>query len=307
MLDLAQHRIERLVSLVAWMSQRDSKGPVPYRLAARHLGVTEQTLREDLDILANLTESYKPWLASLNLAFTAGGFMLGSQGAFRRPLRLTREEGLALVLGLLGSAEGRALAQRLGRGLGADPDPGAAEQSWALGPTPQERVARVLAVAREARDLHRKVDLSYCGSAGEPSRRVIQVHQVVHAGGAWYLVAWCERAGGPRHFRAERVLEIELLEERFTPRPDFPRVRKPADLLAGADHPLATVAFSPRIARWLRERYPDGQTAPDGRYLVRLPVADPHWLAREVLQYGAEAEVLEPEAMRAFLRRVIGK
>lgn len=305
--DLAQHRIERLVSLVAWMSQRDSEGPVPYRRAARHLGVTEQTLREDLDILRNLTESYKPWLASLSLAFTARGFMLGSQAKFRRPLRLNREEGLALVLGLLGTPKGRDLAQRLGQGLGADPDPGAAERSWAFGPTPQEWVAQVVGVAREARDRRRKLRLAYCGWAGEPSQRVIQVHQVVHAGGTWYLVAWCERAGGPRHFRAERVLEIELLEESFTPRPDFPRVRKPADLLAAADYPLATVAFSPRIARWLRERYPDGQTAPDGRYLVRLPVADPHWLAREVLQYGAEAEVLEPEAMRLFLRQVIGQ
>jgi len=304
--DLAPHRIERLVSLVAWMSQRDSERPVPYRQAARYLGVTEQTLREDLEILRNLTESYKPWLASLRLVFMARGFMLGSRGAFRRPLRLNREEGLALVLGLLGTPDGRALAQRLGRGLGADPDPGAAERSWAFSPTPQERVARVLGVAREARDRRRKLDLTYCGSAGEPTRRVIQVHQVVHAGGTWYLIAWCEHAGGPRHFRAERVLEIELLEETFTPRRDFPLVRKPADLLVGAEHPLATVAFSPRIARWLRERYPDGHTAPDGRYLVRLPVADPHWLAREVLQYGAEAEVLEPQAMRAFLRQLIG-
>ncbi len=306
MSDLAEARIERLVSLIAWMSQRDSERPVSYRAAARYLKISEETLREDLEILVNLTESYKPWLASLGLVFEEDGFRLKSLGPFRRPLRLTREEGLALILGLLASPGGRDLALRLGRELGTQTDAGEAERNWVFGPTPQEWVARVLGQAREARDNHRKLDLTYCGSAGEPSRRVVHPYQVIHAAGLWYIIAWCERAGGPRHFRAERVLALELLAETFIPRPDFPLVRGPAGLLAGADHPLATVAFSPRIARWLRERYPEGQTAPDGRYLVRLPVADPHWLAREVLQYGAEAEVLEPEAMRAFLRRVIG-
>jgi predicted DNA-binding transcriptional regulator YafY len=39
---------------------------------------------------------------------------------------------------------------------------------------------------------------------------------------------------------------------------------------------------------------------------VEFPVADPNWLAREVLQYGAEAEVLSPEGMREFVRGIIG-
>jgi len=67
-----------------------------------------------------------------------------------------------------------------------------------------------------------------------------------------------------------------------------------------------TVGFSPRIARWLKERYPDGEQQPDGSYRVRFPVADPRWLAREVLQYGAEAEVLAPEGMRTFVRDLVG-
>ena len=33
---------------------------------------------------------------------------------------------------------------------------------------------------------------------------------------------------------------------------------------------------------------------------MEFPVADPNWLAREVLQYGAEAEVLGPEGMRSL-------
>ena len=58
----------RLVELVAWMSQRDSNKPVSYRAAARRLGVTEEIIRTDLSTLVGLTDAYKPWLASLNVA-----------------------------------------------------------------------------------------------------------------------------------------------------------------------------------------------------------------------------------------------
>jgi len=41
-----------------------------------------------------------------------------------------------------------------------------------------------------------------------------------------------------------------------------------------------------RLARRLKERYPDGREAGDGRYLVTFKVADAAWFVREVLQYG---------------------
>ena len=60
------------------------------------------------------------------------------------------------------------------------------------------------------------------------------------------------------------------------------------------------------ILPWLKERYPGGREENDGRYLVTFKVADPAWLVREVLQYGVEAEVLEPEGMREAVRRAVG-
>ena len=134
----------------------------------------------------------------------------------------------------------------------------------------------------------------------------MHVHQVVQAGGVRYLVAWCEKSQGTRHFRAERILEANLQDETFVPRRDLRRVRTPRQLLSADQAPRATVAFSPAIQRWIKEKYPDGEIAPDGRYLVRFPLVDPRWLAREVLQYGAEAEILEPAAMRDLLRDMLG-
>lgn len=306
MAEPAETQVQRLATLVAWMSQRDSGVPVRYRVAARGMGIPEEQLRADLQVLLDLTESYKPWLGSLSVALTAGGFSLASRGAFRRPFRLSRDEALVLILGLAELRGGAALAARLGAGFGAtSPETAEIERSWALGPTPGAGVAQVLALVRRARDERRKLELSYCGSAGEPTRRVVHPHQLVRAGGVWYLVAWCEKSSARRHFRIERILEVTESEESFTPRRDLVRVKSLKQLLAAEPATIATVGFSSRIARWLRERYPGGEEGADGRYLVRFPVADPHWLAREVLQYGAEAEVVAPEGMREFMRRLL--
>jgi proteasome accessory factor C len=306
MADLAQNQIQRLVELVAWMSQRDIEEPVSYRDAARRLDIPERTLQEDLQVLLDLTESYKPWLASLSVALTAGGFILGSRGSFRRPLRLNRDELLTLMLGLIGMPGGRDLAARLGRDFGVSRDDTDPERSWAMGPTPADRLTQSLGLARRGRDEHRKLDILYAASAGEPSRRIIEPHQLAQVGKTWYLVAWCEKSQATRRFRVERILEASLLDQHFTPRPEVERIRSLTDLLMAKDAPTASVAFNSRIARWMEERYPGGKTASDGRYVVEFPVADPNWLAREVLQYGAEAEVLGPEGMREFVRRIVG-
>ena len=177
---------------------------------------------------------------------------------------------------------------------------------YALSGAPSEELEQGLAVARRARDERKKLEILYCASAGEPSRRVVHVHQIVEAAGRWYLVAWCEQVKEFRNFRADRVLEAKLLRQDFRPQVLFQPIRKPEELLRADERVTAKVAFSPRIARWLKERYPDGREPGDGRYVVIFKVADAAWFVREVLQYGAEAEVLEPEALREAVRRAVG-
>src|SRR5712691_2744768 len=188
--ETAPAQVARLVQLVAWMSQRDNDTPVTYRAAAKHFGVSEQTVRHDLDTLVHLSEEYKPWLASLTVAFTADGFVLRSQGHFRRPFRLTSVETVALVLGLAGARGGQAIATKFGKALVKTPAVARLAVSIGLGPTPGAHVEQVLAVAREASARYRKLEINYCGSGGEPGRRVVHLHQIVQRGRWWYLVAW---------------------------------------------------------------------------------------------------------------------
>ncbi|MFN8654640.1 MAG: WYL domain-containing protein [Gemmatimonadales bacterium] len=305
MADIAQDQIQRIVDLVAWMSQRDSQQPVAYTQAGRALGVSPATVEQDLKVLLDLTDRYKPWLGSLGVLLTARGFAIESRGAFRRPMRLSRDEALALVVGLTGVRGGKSLAEKLGNDFGAAPEPEEVESKWAVGSRPRGRVAEVLALAREARDERKKLEISYCASDGESTDRVVHVHQVVQAGPVWYLVAWCESAQGTRHFRAERILSAALLEEEFSPRSELRRV-KSRDHLVQADGPVpVVVVFEREIVRWMQEKYPGGETLPDGRYQVIFPMADPHWLVREVLQYGAAAEVVSPSSIRELIARTV--
>src|SRR5947207_91961 len=304
--ETAQAQVPRLVELLAWLSQGDSAKSVTYRAAARRLGVSEQTIRADLDALLELSAEHRDWLASLRAAVVADGFAAHSRGAFRRPLHFTGEEGMALLIGLAGARGSQTVAKRLSKALGAAPPAEAVDAVYALSGAPSEELEQVLAVARRARDERKKLEILYCASAGEPSRRVVHVHQIVEAAGRWYLVAWCEKVADFRNFRADRVLEAKLVEREFRPQVLFKPIRKVEELLRADETVTAKVAFSPRIARWLKERYPGGREARDGRYGVTFRVADAGWFVREILPYGAAAEVLEPEGLREAVRGAVG-
>jgi predicted DNA-binding transcriptional regulator YafY len=66
-----------------------------------------------------------------------------------------------------------------------------------------------------------------------------------------------------------------------------------------------TVRYSRRVARWIAER--EGrELAPDGSLIVEHPLADAESGVRHVLQYGPEAEVIEPQSLREEIVRRLG-
>jgi proteasome accessory factor C len=299
MADTALTQTPRLVELIAWLSQGDSRGTITYKAAARKFGVSEAQIRDDLDVLVHLSDEHKDFLASVRVAIVADGFTVISRGPFRRPIQFSAEEGLALLLGLGAVQGGRAIAAKFKRGTET------IESAYAIGSAPSADLDGVLAVARTARDEKRKLELLYCGSDGEPSRRIAHVHQIVESAGRWYVIAWCEKVQDFRRFRAERILEARLLPQDFRPQVLFKPIKDPKELLSADETVTAQVAFSNKIARWLKEKYPEGREQRDGRYVVTFQVADPAWFVREVLQYGAEAEVLGPEGLREAVRRMV--
>src|SRR5438477_4216899 len=248
--DTAITQAPRIIELIAWLSQSDTATTITYKAAAKKLGVSAQQIRDDLDVLVRLSDEHKDFLGSLRVAIVADGFTVISRGPFRRPIQFSAEEGLALLLGLGAVQGGRAVAAKFKQGTET------IESAYAIGSAPSADLDGVLAVARTARDEKHKLEVLYCGSDGEPSRRIAHVHQVVENAGRWYVIAWCERVQDFRRFRAERILEVRLLRDDFRPQVLFSPIKDSKELLSADETVAAQVAFTPKIARWMKEKYP---------------------------------------------------
>jgi len=230
-------------------------------------------------------------------------------GEFRRPIKLSPLEALALALGF--------------RILAADDRPGNREAFLARAARLEARVASRAVDGRAAAGFHiaagdegedgvrlalmdaaaacRCCRIEYLKAGDEaPGERVVHPYAVGYTGGGWYLIGHCTMRDAVRLFRTDRILSVSVLESRFDRPADFdpePWITRLGGLYR-ADHEIEVrVRYSPGIARWIREKGPVEEQA-DGSVVVRHRVADIEWIVRHVLQYGAEAEVLEPAEVR---------
>jgi proteasome accessory factor C len=293
---------------------------VPLDELARELGILKE------DVIARLTEVgdrsfYLEAGAAddIQIYIESDQVSVWTKGQFRRPVRLSPRESLALSLGLRTLAamaddsrrEGLvALASRLERSL-LDTRGGAAAAHFEVHPgaLPAGGAHQVLLDA--ARD-RRRCRISYLKpTADRPEDRQVDPYVVLVAGGHWYLLARCGRSDEVRIFRLDRVLHAEALDDPFPAPSDFdPRAFISEGRVFRADQfQEVTVRYSQRIARWVAERGPV-DPMDDGSVLVRYSVADATWIVRHVLEHGPDAEVLAPEPVReqvaAALEAVLG-
>lgn len=311
MSETASTQLNRIVSVVAELTRREAAGEPPLTLeqVAREHRTTPEQVQRDLRTLTQASdEPDVEWLQSVSIWQEGDRISVASRGPFRRPIRFTGDEILALQVGL--ATEPGAPAA-LSRGL-ADvvrlDDPAA--RSYHFGPGAGAGEAEVAELARRATEERRVLSILYTGEQDRAgTAREIEPHQVVRAEGRIYVVAWCRATQGWRNFRADRVIDAMLENELFERRATFtPFVEGQAVFRAALDAvDNVTVRFSPDIARWLAEEHPDAQHEPDGSLLVTFQVANPTWLVRHVLQYGPDAEVVAPAEYREAVWRAVGR
>ncbi len=315
----AAEQVNRIVTLVAELSRAEAAGapaPTLAAVAERH-GTSEAQILADVRALTGAVDAPgAEWLSSLSIAQDGDTLSVASRGPFRRPIRLTADEAVALQLGLAlergGSAALSEALRELLRTAGGAPGSagarGAEPAGIAAGPLDATGETDVVALARRCIDGRRLLRIRYTGEGSAAGRdRTVEPHQVVEFEERRYVIAWCREAAGWRHFRADRVLDAAALDEAFAPRAEFEPIARPEDVFRhGADDVQPVdVRFSPRIARWIAERYPAHRGEADGAVVVTLPVSSHPWLVRTVLEYGADAEVLGPPPARAAVRRAV--
>jgi proteasome accessory factor C len=290
------------------MAGRD--GGAGYDELAESLGVSrDQIVRDVEEVTAR--EYYHP-------AGSASHILIGleeekvtvwTSGQFKRPVRLTLREAAALHLGLRLIAAERNdpsiqgaladVAKRIAWEVPEDID----DHIAVVGDTRGSDAIRTL-IIRAATEF-RRCRIEYLKpEAPAPEDRTLDPWVVAYSNGAWYAIGFCHQSQAERIFRVDRIMKVELLDVRF----DAPERFDASEFLSGgrafrADEEIdVAVRYGPRIARWFIERG-QGEAADDGSVVVRHAVADPGWLVRHVLQYGPDAEVLEPPDMRRLVQQ----
>ena len=311
MTDAAATQLNRIVQLLAELSRRERSGeaaPTLNELAER-FGTKPSVILRDIRLTTAITgDAETTWLSSITAYQEGDRVSFSSMGPYRRPIRFTANELLALQVALLGDEEREIRVLRELAGAVSSTDDTYDKLVSALQAIPGDQ-AGIVDLACAAMNANKRLRIVYAGEGSEqPGERTVQVHDIVSFEGRFYLVAWCERADGWRRFRCDRVLDAAMHDDAYEPRSDAPAIEGGSDLFEppseGVDE--VTIRFSPAISRWVLERYANAKDDGKGRAVVTFKTASVDWLVRTVLQYGAEAEVLGPPAYREAVRRAVG-
>lgn len=297
-------RLVRLLNMVPYFQAHPR---VTYAEAAADLGVSVKQLKADLKQL---------WMCGLP-GYTPGDlidFEFGDDSVtvtfsagMDKPLRLNSAEATALLValraladvpGMVDPAAARTAIAKIEAAAGADAGPASDV------PVPGE--AEAAAVVREAVRDARALSIEYYSASRDAvSARVVDPIRLVLIGDHSYLEAWCRDGEGVRLFRFDRLVQARVLDEPSAP-PRPVAAEPPHTALFDADPslPSATLRIAPRAA-WMLEYFPMRVVAelPDGQCEVEMTYAAEDWMARQLLGFGADVEVLAPPSLAQQVRR----
>jgi len=302
------NRLVRLLNMVPYFQANPR---VSYAKAAVDLGVSVKQLEQDLDQL---------WICGLpgygpgdliDFEFAGRTIKVTFSAGMDQPLRLTSPEATALLValraltdipGLVNPAAARSAIAKIEAAAGTviDDDAVAAEDE----PAPVE--AEAAAAVREAVRGGRAVSIEYYSASRDAlSARVVDPIRVVLIGDHSYLEAWCREAEGVRLFRFDRIVEAHVLDEPSAP--PGPVAEGPTNTAifnADPSLPSARLRIGPRAA-WMLEYFPMRvlRELPGGYCEAAMTYAAEDWMARQILGFGADVEVLAPETLARRVHR----
>ena len=289
---VAGPEIQRILALVPWIVAHPGSHK---REIALRFGITVEQLDDDLALVLMIgVPPYSPGDYLDVEEDDDGQVAIRLAEYFRRPLRLTPAEGLALL------AAGRALLAV----PGSDPDGPLATALAKLedaldlpGLVVDVGEPEQLEAIRDAVEGRRRVEIEYW-SAGrdEVTTRRIDPEVVFFATGEWYVGAYCHRARDERMFRVDRIRSVSLTGDTFEPGAtgfETGDVYTPR-----ADDTRVTLDLAPAAA-WVAEAYPTEAVTerPDGSLEIVLAVSERGWLERLLLRLGPDARVVAPEEL----------
>lgn len=292
----AGERLGRLLAIVPWIAARD--GPSLAEVSSR-FDVTEKDLIADLELLflCGVYPFTPDVLIDVNIA--DGRVWITMADYFRRPLKLTNREALALA------AVGRFYLRMPGAEANGPLASALAKLTSALGVSGGDVIDVDLDVAPEGiLDTLRTATLEaeklklvyYSFGRDATTERVVHPWQVLNVAGHWYLSAWCETAGADRLFRVDRIMDASPTGERVDAHasPARAAARDPLVLYNASPKDTVWVVDLEAPAHWVAEQYPHEsiEDLGDGVLRVSLRVGERAWIERVLLRGGDAIKVV---------------
>jgi predicted DNA-binding transcriptional regulator YafY len=144
------------------------------------------------------------------------------------------------------------------------------------------------------------------------SDRTLSPQRLTYYRDNWYLDAWCHLREGLRTFALDAIESAAVLDQPAAEVSGAELEGHHASsygIFAGVPDQVAVLRFSPERARWVAKeqwhRDQRGRFLDDGTYELAIPYSNQLELVMDVLKYGPDVEVIEPEGLRTeVLRRL---
>jgi predicted DNA-binding transcriptional regulator YafY len=146
--------------------------------------------------------------------------------------------------------------------------------------------------------------------SGATLARTLSPQRLVHYRDNWYVDAWCHLREGLRSFSVDALSDVQLLPEEaleIDPERLDQVLGAGYGIFGGAAVERAVLRFTPERARWVRrEQWHPAQESweeQDGSFVLSVPYADDREILGDILRFGPDVQVIEPEALRRKVQK----
>ena len=146
--------------------------------------------------------------------------------------------------------------------------------------------------------IHRRsVRITYANANGSINQRVVHPLKLSYKSRAWYLKAFCVEKQDYRTFKLTRILELEMLEDQFSPYPPPPKID-----FSQFDNQKIVLRFPEALAYRIYDEFnPETVKREGGALIVTVWMPVDEWLTNYLLTFGTQLEVIEPLELRPML------
>jgi predicted DNA-binding transcriptional regulator YafY len=301
------NRIDRLLATILLLqSQRVTKAEE----VAEHFEISLRTVYRDI---AALSEAGVPIIAEAGVGYSL------LKGYFMPPVMFSAEEASALFMGgeLVEhltdpslQAQMQSALQKIRSVLPRDRqdhlDRLKGSTALLIAPRRQgEESQAVLTRIQSALAQRRVLKLEYrTRGEEEATPREVEPLGLIYYSGHWHLIAYCRLREDMRDFRTDRIANLEMSHESFSPREGFSARDYLDSRCERADTVEVKLKFTgqaiDRARRFWFAGMAEEQKTSDG-LIMTFPAGGLEWIAGWLLSFGPQVEVIAPTALRTLV------